>query len=90
MLSYYTVSEVAEKLNLSNDQIRLLVNSGELPYVDLSKPGSTRKCIRFSEKHVGDFLTSRDRTIGRQPQAIRNAGSRRSKTSLPNHSRKWV
>jgi len=90
MQKYYRVSEVAEKLNLSNDQIRLLINSGELPHVDLSKPASTRRCIRISESHLSEFLVSRDGTIGRRSKTIKRAGSSKSKTSLPSLSRKWV
>ena len=56
---YYTTFDVAELLQISDDQVRKLITLGELATISLAMPGSKRRCVRISQQQFDDFIESR-------------------------------
>lgn len=79
MTKLLKVEEVAECLGCSDDQIRQLINCGELSVVDIGR-GNRRRCIRIPDEELLSFLQRR--TIER-PQAKR-------RKPAPKPQREWV
>jgi len=59
MSQFFTISNVAELLQVSDDQVRKLIAAGEIPTVSLSMPGSKRNCVRISQQQLDAFIDSR-------------------------------
>lgn len=59
MSRYYTIYDVAELLQVSDDQVRKLISAGELATISLSMPGSKRNCVRISQRQLDAFIDSR-------------------------------
>ena len=61
VLKVMTVKQVAEALQCSKTHVYTLINTGHLPAVDVSRPGSLRSDARVL---VNDFNTFVSRPIG--------------------------
>ena len=59
MSRYFTIYDVAELLQVSDDQVRKLISAGELATISLSMPGSKRHCVRISQHQLDAFIDSR-------------------------------
>ncbi|MEE2938532.1 MAG: helix-turn-helix domain-containing protein [Planctomycetota bacterium] len=74
MSQYYTIYDVAELLQVSDDQVRKLISAGELATISLSMPGSKRNCVRISQHQLDAFIDSRTmaspRSIGKSPDTM--------------------
>lgn len=59
MPKYYTIYDLAELLQCSDDQVRKLIRVGELATISISMPGSKHKCVRVSQQHLDAFIELR-------------------------------
>lgn len=72
-MQLYTVIEVAEKLCVSKQQVARLLDTGRLPYVDISATPGPRRTLRIRADDFLAFLESRRR----QPEPHAPRGRRR-------------
>lgn len=58
-IRYLNTAEVAEKLGVTRQHVYLLMESGAMPFVDVSLPGAQRKTRRVSEAELEKWLNAR-------------------------------
>lgn len=58
----FDLKQVAERLCVSEEQARGLVQDGELPFINLGR-GKKRPRMRFTEADLHDFIERRRRKI---------------------------
>jgi excisionase family DNA binding protein len=58
-----TIREAAELLNISVPTLRRMVWAGEISYIDINK-GGRHMMVRFTTKHIEDFLREREVQAG--------------------------
>ena len=73
-----TIDQSAERLNSSSWQVRLLIEAGDLPYVNIGS-GNQRRTIRIEAKALEEFISRR--TTSTPAPTKRNS---------PRSSREWV
>ena len=56
---YLTAEQVAEKMCCSRQHVYNMLESGQLPCVDFSTPGSKKKLRRISEDALDKWLSAR-------------------------------
>ncbi len=56
---YLTAEQVAEKMCCSRQHVYNMLESGQLPCVDFSMPGSKKKLRRISEDALDKWLSAR-------------------------------
>ena len=54
-----TIKEAAYLLNIGTSTLRRMVWAGEIGYIDLNR-GGRHMMVRFSEKHLAEFLRERE------------------------------
>jgi len=67
---YYTVKTAAETLAIADEQVLVLIHSGELRAANLAKPGSQRPRWRIAEADLGRFLLSRLHPASTTPKPV--------------------
>jgi excisionase family DNA binding protein len=73
-----SIEQVAERLRCSDDQVRVLIRAGELPYVNIGG-GTQRRCIRVQADALEEFIRRRTSSVKPTPRQSR-----------PKPSRQWV
>ncbi len=63
MSKLLTIKEAACLLNISVETLRRMVWAGEIGYIDINK-GGRHMMVRFSEKHLAEFLREREVQAG--------------------------
>lgn len=63
-----TTKQVADRLNISTDQVLKLIQSGDLPAFNLAPSGAARAFWRVKESDLAAFLESRQ---ARRPPKVR-------------------
>lgn len=74
MSIYFTINEVAERLNCSDDQVRILIANRDLPCVNIGS-GKTRRCIRVSQEALNGFIESRTSPMEQKKEPRRKSAS---------------
>ena len=57
--NYCRISEVAEYLDVSQDQARKLIDTGQIEAISVHVEGASRQCIRVSSDALRVFIDSR-------------------------------
>jgi excisionase family DNA binding protein len=60
---YLTVIEVADLWHVDKDTVYDAIYAGQLPWVDLRKPGASRARIRVRESAAHQYMKDRERTV---------------------------
>lgn len=60
---YLTVVEVAEMWHCDRETVYAVIYAGELPWVDLRRPGGTRARIRVRRSAAHQFMADRERAV---------------------------
>jgi len=76
-----TIEQVAQRLACSDDQVRVLINSGQLNYVNIGT-GNVRRCVRISGDALHEFIRSR--------QAVAKSPAESKRRLKPKPRRDWV
>jgi excisionase family DNA binding protein len=58
----YTPAEVAERLGCCENYVYTLIASGELPTVDIARPGAQRPKSRVRDDHLAAYIDANTRT----------------------------